>query len=120
MFDSKLNETLEQLSSEQDALKSSIALNRILHSLLIQSKKEKLILVIVILFLILLMFLEGVGMLIHESQMEQVEEETKTVLTYSEASGENSAINNVQGDQYNDQAVKNNYREDESQWQQDK
>ena len=107
-FDTKI----EELLAEKDALQSSIALNKILHNLLVQSKKEKLALWIVVLFLILLMFLEGIGIFLYESQFEQVEEESKTTLTYSEASGENSAINNIQGDQYNDQAIKNNYRED--------
>ena len=107
-FDTKI----EELLTEKDALQSSIALNKILHNLLVQSKREKLALWIVVLFLILLMFLEGIGIFLYESQFEQVEEESKTTLTYSEASGENSAINNIQGDQYNDQAIKNNYRED--------
>ena len=112
MIMSEFDTKIEELLAEKDALQSSIALNKILHNLLVQSKKEKLALWIVVLFLILLMFLEGIGIFLYESQFEQVEEESKTTLTYSEASGENSAINNVQGDQYNDQAIKNNYRED--------
>lgn len=109
---SEFDSSIEGLLNEKDALQSSIALNKILHNLLVQSKREKLALWIVVLFLILLMFLEGIGIFLYELQFEQVEEESKTTLTYSEASGENSAINNVQGDQYNDQAIKNNYRED--------
>ena len=116
---SEFDSNIEELLKDKDALQSSIALNKILHNLLVQSKREKLALWVVILFLILLMFLGSVGVFLYETQFEQVEEESKTTLTYSEASGENSAINNIQGDQYNDQAIKNNYKED-SQWQQDR
>lgn len=110
---------LENLAEEDEALKNSVALNKILHSLLVESKKEKFRLWIIILCLIIALVLESVGFFIYEAQFEQVEESTETTWSYSEASGENSAINNVQGDQYNDQAVKNNYGE-ASEWQQDK
>ena len=113
MFDEKLEENLKELSKEQDALKSSIALNKILHGLLIQNKKEKLALWLTIILLIVLMALEGVAMFLYEQQFERVTEETETTWSYAEASGENSAINNVQGDQYNDHATKNKYQEQE-------
>ena len=116
MFDEKLEENLKELTKEQDALKSSIALNKILHGLLIQNKKEKLALWITILLLIILMSIEGFAIFLYEQQFEQVTEKTETTWSYAEASGENSAINNVQGDQYNDHAIKNKYQEDEKKW----
>lgn len=112
MFDQKLESELNALSEEKDALKSSIALNKILHSLLIQNKKEKLLLWLTIMLLIVLMSIEGFAMFLYMQQFEEVTEKTETTWSYAEASGENSAINNVQGDQYNDQSAKNKYTGD--------
>lgn len=105
------NEKIEELMKEPDALKSSLALNKILHMILIENKKEKLVLLGIIILMIILMFCEGIGMAVYCSQFETEETTTSTETTYSfsEASGENAAINNVQGDQYNDQATRNNY-----------
>lgn len=114
MFDEKLEENLKELSKEQDALKSSIALNKILHGLLVQNKKEKLALWATIVLLIILMSIEGFAMFLYNQQFEDVTERTETTWSYAEASGENSAINNVQGDQYNDQSAKNKYAGDDN------
>lgn len=108
-----LDNELEKLAEESDAINSSIALNKILHSLLIESKKQIFRLWVVILCLIITIITGVVSFFIYESQFEQEETTTETSWSYAEASGENAAINNVQGDQYNDQATRNNYYKEE-------
>lgn len=107
---------IENLSKEEEALKSSVALNKILYGLMVENKKQVFRLWVIILCLIGVIIAGIIGFFVYESQFETVETETSTETTYSyaEASGENAAINNIQGDQYNDQSIKNNYhKEDE-------
>ena len=113
----KFENEIESLVKEEDAIKSSVALNKILHSLLIESRKRELRLWIVILSLLATMMCGIIGFFIYESQFEttetKTETSTETTYSYAEASGENAAINNIQGDQYNDQARRNNYYKEE-------
>lgn len=108
-----LSDELEKLTEEDNAIDSSIALNKILHSLLIENKRQNFRLWIVILCLIGVIITGIVSFFVYESQFEQEETTTETTWSYAEASGENAAINNVQGDQYNDRATRNNYCEEE-------
>ena len=48
-----------------------------------------------------------VGFFVYESQFETVETETVTKTVTQEVSGENSTINNVEGNQYNDSSTHN-------------
>lgn len=109
---------IDELSKESEAINSSVALNKILHNLLIESKKRESWYRIIILCLISVIITGIVGFFVYESQFTQeevtTETSTKTTYSYSEASGENSAINNIQGDQYNDSSAKNkNYYSEE-------
>lgn len=99
----------EELANEEDAVKSSVALSKILHSLLIESKKRELRQWGIILALIGVIISGIIGFFVYESQFEQEETTTETTYSYAEASGDSAAINNVQGDQYNDQATQNKY-----------
>lgn len=99
-----INEAIEEITKDSDALKSSVALNRVLHQLLIESKRENFRLWIIIICLICVILGGVIGFFVYESQFD-VTETQETSYTYSEASGQDSAINNVQGNQYNDSAI---------------
>ena len=98
---------INELTKEGDALDQSIALNRITLSLL-QSQKEsnkrmfKIIIALIIAFVVMF----G-AFLYYASQWENVEEVAETITTTQEVSGEDAEINNVQGNQYNDNSVHN-------------
>lgn len=98
---------INELTKEGDALDQSIALNRITLSLL-QSQKEsnKRMFKIIIALITAIVLMFG-SFLYYESQWETVSEEDETVVYDQEVSGDDSSINNVQGNQYNDNSVHN-------------
>lgn len=87
---------------EHEALDQSIALNRIVMSMLQQQKESnKRMFIALIVSLLLNACIVG-GFLYYESQWQY---DTTTTIT-QDVDGE-SSINNVQGNQYNDQAIHN-------------
>lgn len=66
-------------------------------------KKLWIALIISILVNVVLVF----SFLWYESQWDYTTTTTSTITTTQEVEGENSSINNVQGNQYNDQAIHN-------------
>ena len=104
-----IEEELNMLADEKDAVKSSIALNKILYALLLESKKREMRVWSVSLSLVLVIIVMIISYFVYESQFEKEETTTETSYSYAEASGDNAAINNVQGDQFNDNASQNNY-----------
>ena len=101
------NIPLNEIQGGEKALDQSIALNRITLSLL-QSQKEanKRMFKIIIALIATIVIMFG-SFLYYESQWEIVDDESGVVTTTQEVSGENAEINNVNGDQYNDNSVHN-------------
>lgn len=90
------------IRTEEDALDQSIALNKIVLNLLQQQKDSNKRMFIALIISIMANLFLAAGFLYYESQWEY---QTTTTIT-QEVDGE-SSINNVQGDQYNDNAVHN-------------
>lgn len=99
-----IDEELGMLTEEKDAIASSVALNRILYRLLTDCKRREARLWGIIMGLIATIIVGIVGFLLYESQYTA--ETTETTWEYSE-SGENTSINNRQGNQYNDESTHN-------------
>ena len=103
---------VEKIKSEGDALDQSIALNKITRKLLEKKHRED-ILTKVILLVSILVNLIIVGIFVaYESQFVVVPGNTETVTTSTttttqDVDGENAQINNVQGNQYKDNATHN-------------
>lgn len=112
MKNSEVN--VEKIKSEGDALDQSIALNKITMKLLEKKHKED-ILTKVILLVSILVNLIIVGIFVaYESQFvvvpgntETVTTSTTTTTTTQDVDGESAQINNVQGNQYKDNATHN-------------
>lgn len=110
MKNSEVN--VEKIKSEGDALDQSIALNKITMKLLEKKHKED-ILTKIILLVSILVNLIIVGIFVaYESQFVVVPGNTETVTTSTttttqDVDGENAQINNVQGNQYKDNATHN-------------
>lgn len=100
-----IDEELGMLTEEKDAIASSVALNKILYRLLTECKRREARLWGIIMGLIATIIVGIVGFLLYESQFTT--ETTETTWEYSEVSGENASINNVQGNQYNDESTHN-------------
>lgn len=97
------------IKTEDDALDQSIALNRIVMAIL-QNQKEQIRLLIAVLIISILVNLCSIGAFLwYESQFVYTTKEVTTTVT-QEVSGENSNINNVEGNQYNDNAIHNDDR----------
>lgn len=101
------------IRTEADALDQSIALNRIVMAMLQHQKKVfKYVFIALIISLLANLFIVG-GFLYYNSLYDYTttttttETVTTTTDIQQEVSGENSNINNVQGDQYNDNATHN-------------
>lgn len=95
---------LKQLKDGDDALDQSLALNKIVMQLLKDRASDcKRLWIALVISILVNLALVG-GFLWYESQWEYQTTETTTIT--QEADGD-SNINNVQGDQYNDQAVHN-------------
>ncbi|MBO4543239.1 MAG: hypothetical protein J5725_08685 [Bacteroidales bacterium] len=94
---------IHEIQGENDALDQSIALNRITLALLKEQKEINKRMFIIICSLVAAIVVMFFGFLYYESQWEVVSEETTTI--EQEVSGDGSRINNVQGDQYNDNSV---------------
>ena len=94
---------LDELRTEEAALDQSIALNRITLALLHSQRENNKRLFIALIISILLNAFTVCGFLIYESQWERTD--TTTTTWTQSVEGEGNDINNVQGDQYNDQAV---------------
>lgn len=100
-----IDEELGALVEEKDAISSSVALNKILYRLLTDCKRREARLWGIIIGLIVVIVVGVAGFFLYESQFTT--EDTETTWEYSEVSGENASINNVQGDQYNDESTHN-------------
>lgn len=97
------------IRNEEEALDQSIALNRIVMAMLQQQKdsnKRMFVALIVSLVINVIIFC---GFLYYESQWEISAETTYTTTEDIDQNveGEGSAINNVDGDQYNDSSTHN-------------
>lgn len=101
------SEELGLLAEEKNAAESSIALNKILAKLLSESRKRELRLWGVIIFLVAVIAASIILFFAYESQYETgtIEADNGAELTYSEVEGISPSINNVSGDQYNDNAA---------------
>lgn len=96
---------LNDVQTSTDALDQSIALNRITLSLLKEQKESNKRMFGIIIALIAAIVIMFGSFLYYESQWETVTEEEETFVYDQEVSGDDSRINNVQGDQYNDNSV---------------
>lgn len=95
------------IRTEADALDQSIALNRIVMAMLQHQKKGfKYVFVALIISLLANLFIVG-GFLYYNSLYNYTTTTTTVTELDQEVTGENSKINNVQGDQYNDNATHN-------------
>lgn len=94
---------LKQIKDNDNALDQSLALNKIVMEMLKGQKESNKRLFIALIVSILLNACIVAGFLYYESQFTYTDQVTTTTIT-QEADGD-SNINNVQGDQYNDQAV---------------
>lgn len=102
-MDKNVFEDVETLRSEEDALDQSLALVRVSISL-IQTLKETNKRMFIALILSILVNLGLVcGFLYYESKWEY----TTTTTTTQEVEGDSAEINNVDGNQYKDNAVHN-------------
>lgn len=93
------------IRTEGEALDQSIALNRIVMTMLQHQKESNKRLFIALILSILVNVFVVAGFLYYESQWEYTDTVTTTI--QQEVDGEGSNINNVQGDQYNDNATHN-------------
>lgn len=101
---------LNKIKQEEDALNQYEALTHIVFDMLEAKKKEcKLFFIAFIISVCVNVVIVG-GFLWYESQWERSITETVTTTTEQEVSGTDSDINNVKGDQYNDEAVHNEER----------
>lgn len=90
-----------------EALDQSIALNRIVMTMLQHQKESNKRMFIALLVSLVINVVIFCGFLYYESQWEYTTTEQVTTTTTQEVQGENSEINNVQGDQYNDSSTHN-------------
>lgn len=98
---------VNQIRSEQDALDQSIALNRIVMSLLKSQKESNKRLFIALIISLLMNVVIVAGFLYYESTWEHTVTTTETITTTQEVEGDSAQINNVQGNQYKDNSVHN-------------
>ena len=102
---SRLSEQLDKARNEEDVVTQSLAMIDIVKDLLDATKKQ-LKAIYILLAISLLCNLAIVGAFLwYESQFEY-EVTTETVTTQT-VDGENSSINNIEGNQYNDSSVHN-------------
>lgn len=98
---------VNQIRSEGDALDQSIALNRIVMSLLKSQKEANKRLFIALILSLLMNAVILAGFLYYESMWEHTVTTTETITTTQEVEGDSAEINNVQGNQYKDNSVHN-------------
>ena len=96
---------LSEIRDEHDALDQSIALNRIVMALLQHQKDSNKRLFIALVLSLLINVATVAGFLWYESQWEYTT--TETITTEQQVEGDNTEINNVQGNQYKDNATHN-------------
>ncbi len=102
----KLNKTLNELENK-DELEQSFALVDILRDLL-DTTKQHLNKVYILLCVSILSNLVIVGAFLwYESQMSTIVEETTETTTTQEVDSDDAEINNVEGNQYKDNATHN-------------
>lgn len=102
----KLNKTLNELENK-DELEQSFALVDILRDLL-DTTKQHLNKAYILLCVSILSNLVIVGAFLwYESQMSTIVEETTETTTTQEVDGDDAEINNVEGNQYKDNATHN-------------
>lgn len=97
-------EGLGEVRDEKDALDQSIALNRIVMTMLQHQKESNKRMFIALIISLLINVCVVAGFLYYESLWKY---ETTTTTVTQEVEGEGSDINNVQGDQYMDNATHN-------------
>lgn len=79
------------------------------------SKNSLKIYIVTIICLTSLLITMVIGFIVYELQFEEINddfEQIETITTTQEVSGENSEINNILGDMYNDNASKNYFTEE--------
>ena len=97
-------EGLGEVRDEKDALDQSIALNRIVMTMLQHQKESNKRMFIALIISLIINACIVAGFLYYESLWEY---ETTTTTVTQEVEGEGSDINNVQGNQYMDNATHN-------------
>lgn len=102
---------VESIRSESDALDQSMALSRIVKALLDDKKREMkhltvVFVVVMVLSILCTMFTVGT-FVYYESQFETQDTITTTTTTTQDVEGDSATINNVEGNQYTDQAAHN-------------
>lgn len=98
---------IEEMENEGEALNQSLALNKVIINLLKQQRETNKRMFIALIVSILVNLAIVGGFLWYESQWEYTE--TKEIT--QEASGNDSDINNVSGNQYKDSAIHNEGKE---------
>ena len=96
---------LNDIQTQNDALDQSIALNRIVLSLLKGQKDANKKMFIALIVSLLINAIIICGFFIYESQWDTVSEYTTT--TEQTVEGENATINNIEGDMYRDNSIHN-------------
>lgn len=96
---------LKHIRDEDDALDQSIALNRIVMTLLQHQKDSNKRLFIALVISLLVNACTIAGFLWYESQWEYVT--TETITTTQEVEGDSAEINNVEGNLYKDNSTHN-------------
>lgn len=96
---------LNTIRDGKDALDQSIALNRIVMSLLHGQKEANKRLFIALVISLLVNAFIVAGFLWYESQWEYTT--TESITTTQEVEGDNAEINNVEGNQYKDNSIHN-------------
>lgn len=99
------------IRNEEEALNQSIALNRIVMAMLQQQKDSNKRMFVALIVSLVINAIIFCGFLYYESQWEYSTETTYTTTTTEDVDqnieGEGSAINNVEGNQYNDSSTHN-------------
>lgn len=104
-MDDKTFADLDQIKTEEDAIDQSLALVRVSMSLISTLKESNRRMCIALLISLLVNLFTVAGFLYYESQWETTE--TVTTTTTQEVEGDSAEINNVDGNQYKDNATHN-------------
>lgn len=106
-MDKDIVESIEDIKTEEDALDQSLALVRVSLSLIktLKESNKRIFIALVISLLVNLMTI--LGFLYYESQWEITDSVTTTTTTTQEVEGDSAETNNVDGNQYKDNAIHN-------------
>lgn len=104
-MDKDVLEDIDQIKGEDDAIDQSLALVRVSMSLIKTLKEANKRMFVALAISLLVNLVTIAGFLYYESQWETTE--TITTTTTQGVEGDSAEINNVDGDQYKDNAVHN-------------